>query len=85
MNGNTGCNTFRGPVTVDGAAIHIGPLATTLAACTSAELSAQEHSYVAALQLATTFKVTGNRLDLLRPGDLQAVTFTPGLNGAERG
>jgi hypothetical protein len=33
---------------------------------------------VAALQLATTFKVTGNRLDLLRPGDLQAVTFTRG-------
>lgn len=78
VNGNTGCNTFRGPLTVDGATIHIGPLATTLTACPSAELSAQEHSYVAALQLATTFKVTGNRLDLLRPGDLQAVTFTRG-------
>jgi heat shock protein HslJ len=75
VSGNSGCNSFNGPVKINGSAIHVGPLFSTLMACSSPELSAQEHSYLAALQAATTFTVTGTRLELFRPGGLIAVTF----------
>jgi heat shock protein HslJ len=78
VTGSTGCNTFHGPINVDGDAIQIGPLAATFAACASPALSAQEHSYLAALQLASTFKATGDRLDLFRSGNMFAVTFHRG-------
>jgi heat shock protein HslJ len=73
--GNTGCNSFNGPYRVDGDSIEIGPLASTRAACPNEELQQQEQAYLAALELAKTFEITGNRLDLLRPGHTFAVTF----------
>ena len=75
VTGNTGCNTFSGPYQVDGDGIKIGPLASTRAACATEELQQQETDFLAALGLATTFRVTGDRLDLLRPGDTIAATF----------
>ena len=44
-------------------------------ACTSEELSKQETDFLAALELATSFLVTGDRLDLLRDGGTIAVTL----------
>jgi heat shock protein HslJ len=76
--GNTGCNSFNGPYEVNGDTIKIGPLASTKAACTSDELSKQEADYLNALQLATTFQVAGDRLDLFRPGGTYAVSFEKG-------
>ncbi len=73
--GNTGCNRFTGPYEVDGDGVTIGPLASTKAACPTEELQQQETDYLAALGLATTFRVTGDRLDLLRPGDTIAATL----------
>jgi heat shock protein HslJ len=76
VTGNTGCNTFSGPYQVEGDEITIGRLASTMAACPTEELQRQETDFLAALRLATTFRVTGNRLDLLRrPGDTIAATF----------
>jgi heat shock protein HslJ len=75
ISGNTGCNSFTGSYRVDGDSIEIGPLASTLAACPDEELQQQEQAYLAALQLAATFEVTGNRLDLFRPGHTFAATF----------
>ena len=75
ISGNTGCNSFNGPYRVDGDSIEIGPLASTLAACPNEELSQQEQAYLAALELAKTFEITGNRLDLFRPGHTFAATF----------
>jgi heat shock protein HslJ len=75
ISGNTGCNSFNGPYRVDGDSIEIGPLASTLAACPNEELQQQEQAYLAALELATTFEITGNRLDLFRPGHTFAATF----------
>ena len=76
ISGNTGCNSFTGPYQVDGESIEIGPLASTRAACPNEELQQQEQAYLAALELATTFEITGDRLDLLRPGHTFAATFT---------
>jgi heat shock protein HslJ len=75
VSGNTGCNNFNGPYRVDGDTIEIGPLASTLAACTDEELQQQEADYLAALELATTFTVTGSRLDLFRNGGTIAATL----------
>ena len=75
VSGNTGCNTFHGPYQVAGDEIMIGPLASTAAACPTEQLQQQETDFLAALRLARTFRVTANRLDLLRPGDTIAATF----------
>ena len=75
VSGNAGCNTYRGASVVDGSSIKIGPLASTKMACTNEDLAKQEASFLAAMELATSFKVTGNRLDLLRDGGTIAVTL----------
>ncbi len=75
ITGSTGCNNYMGPYKLDGDAITIGPLASTKKACSSDELSKQEASYLAALEVAKTFAVTGNRLDLFREGGTFAATM----------
>jgi heat shock protein HslJ len=75
LSGNAGCNNYNGPYEIDGDSISIGPLAGTKMACTSEELSKQEADYLAALELAQSFTVTGNRLDLLREGGTIAATL----------
>jgi heat shock protein HslJ len=75
ISGNGGCNGFSGPYSVTGRTIDIGPLASTMMACTDEALTTQEQHYVAALQLATSFRVTGDRLELLRDGGTIAATF----------
>jgi heat shock protein HslJ len=75
ITGDTGCNSYMGPYKIDGNAITIGPLASTKKTCSSEELSKQETSYLAALEVATTFAVTGSRLDLFREGGTFAVTM----------
>jgi heat shock protein HslJ len=75
VSGSTGCNRFTGSYEVAGNVLTIGQLASTLAACESEELSAQEAAYLEALQLATRFEVTGAGIDLLRAGGTIAVTL----------
>ena len=75
LSGSAGCNNYNGPYEIDGDSISIGPLAGTKMACTSEELSKQETDFLAALELATSFLVTGDRLDLLRDGGTIAVTL----------
>jgi heat shock protein HslJ len=75
VTGNGGCNAFNGPVEVSGVdRIAIGPLASTLKACAETRVDTQETQYLAALQLAKTYRVTGNTLTLFRDGDTIAVT-----------
>jgi heat shock protein HslJ len=75
VSGESGCNTFSGGYTTSGDTIDIGPLASTLRACADPAVSTQEQQYLAALELATTFRVTGTRLDLFRNGGTIAVTY----------
>jgi heat shock protein HslJ len=76
--GNTGCNSYNGGYTTDGDSIKIGPLASTKAACASEQLQQQEQQFLAALELATSYKITGDRLDLLREGGTYAVQLQRG-------
>jgi heat shock protein HslJ len=66
VSGSSGCNTFHGPYEADGNKIAVGPLATTRLACISDELNKQETDYLAALELASSFKGTSSGIDLLR-------------------
>ena len=75
-SGNSGCNTFSGPVKLSGVdGIALGPFASTLRACADPAVSAQEQQYMTALGLAKTYQVTGDRLTLYRDGGTIAATF----------
>ena len=75
VSGNSGCNTFHGAAKIDGTTITIGPLASTMMACTDAALSTQEQQYLQALEAAKTFEVVGDRLSLFRADGGYAVVF----------
>jgi heat shock protein HslJ len=75
VSGDSGCNTFGGPYTAAKNTIEMGPFRSTLRACADPEVQAQEQHYLAALELATTFRVTGDQLQLFRDGDGIAATF----------
>jgi len=64
VDGNTGCNPFRGPLATEGASIRLGPLATTRRACTP-ELMDQERHYLMALAQASGMRLDGTELVLL--------------------
>ncbi len=75
VTGGGGCNSFGGPYTTTGQKISIGPLTSTQVACADAAIQTQEDRYFAALALATTYRVTGNRLELFRADGGIAVSF----------
>jgi heat shock protein HslJ len=81
VTGNGGCNSFNGPYQVNGSDITIGPLASTMKACTDEKLSTQEQRYLAALQLATSYRIRGSRLELQREGGTIAVTLERATTG----
>ena len=64
VNGDGGCNGFNGPYTAGEDDISIGPLASTMRACAEDALSTQEQHYLAALQLAKTYRIRGDQLEL---------------------
>jgi putative lipoprotein len=64
VDGNTGCNLFRGPLVTEGASIRIGPLATTRRGCTPA-LMDQERRYLMALAQASGMRLDGTELVIL--------------------
>jgi heat shock protein HslJ len=75
VSGSGGCNTFSGSATTDGSDISIGPLASTMMACTDEAKSTQEQQYLQALELANTFEVVGDRLSLFREDGGYAAVF----------
>ena len=75
VSGNGGCNSFNGAYSVKGDGITIGPLASTMMACADPARQTQEQQYLAALEAAKTFTVTGASLQLFRPGGTIAAIF----------
>lgn len=78
-SGRGGCNTFDGPFEVSGVdRIALGPLVSPREACADPELDRQEQQYLAALQLAKTYRVTGDTLTFSRAGGTVAATLERG-------
>jgi heat shock protein HslJ len=73
VSGSAGVNQYNGAFTVDGAAIEIGPLATTKMAG-EPELMEQEQAFLAALDAAATWTVVRGALEL-RDADGAALVF----------
>lgn len=62
-NGSGGCNSFTGPVSIDGDAMTFGPLASTRKACLPALLD-QEQKFFIALAGVRSFHLDGEQLTL---------------------
>jgi heat shock protein HslJ len=65
VSGDSGCNRFHGPFTVQGNTLAIGPLATTRMACGDDSM-VQEQQFLAALASAATWDVVQGSLDIHR-------------------
>ena len=76
ISGNTGCNEFHGPYTLQGKKLDIGPLTATKKACPTKEASEQEAGYLSALESAVRIEQAGPQLTLLNAKGQKAVTLT---------
>lgn len=66
VNGNGGCNTFRGDVEIEGTAMKFGQLASTMMACEGTK-STQETHFHEALSQTAAYSVQDGELSLLDP------------------
>jgi heat shock protein HslJ len=64
VSGNGGCNQFNGAYTRSGAALRMGPLASTRRACVDEAGNRQETAYLRALESTTRYAVYDDLLVL---------------------
>lgn len=76
MSGSAGCNDYFGAYTTDGDAISIGPLASTRKLCADEEVMAQETAYLAALETAATYKITGSSMEMRTESGAKVAGFS---------
>ena len=62
--GTAGCNRYFGSAKVDAGRIAMGPFGATLMACSPDSVMTQEARYLAALDAATSYRVSGDELRL---------------------
>ena len=65
IEGDSSCNHFSGPYTIDGDGIAIGPLVSTLVTCGSGDLQDQETQYLALLTASDKWSLDGGVLELI--------------------
>jgi putative lipoprotein len=71
--GSGGCNRFSGSCTVDGNALAFGNLASTRMACAGG--MDQETAFLAALAKVRSWRISGDRLELLDAGGASLASF----------
>lgn len=74
VSGNSGCNRFSGPVTLEGDSINFGPLASTRMACAE-ELMRLEEAVLDLLGKATRFTASDGELRLYNAEGLPLALF----------
>ena len=77
VSGQAGCNTFGAVATIDGNQIGFGQVQSTKIACANPGATV-EAAYLQALNLATTYTVTGNQLVITNPKGKPSLTFVRG-------
>jgi heat shock protein HslJ len=81
VSGRSGCNNYFGSYTVDGDALTVGQLGSTMMACPE-PLMQQEQAYLAALQGAETFSIEADTLSITGGGmELRFIAQPAGLAG----
>ena len=79
LTGNAGCNTYNASYSTDGDSIHIGPIASTRMFCGAPDgVMDQEAQYLAALGTASTYSVSGNKLELRAAEGALAASYIMG-------
>jgi heat shock protein HslJ len=75
--GSAGCNRYTAQLTLEGAAVKIGPAASTRMFCAEPEgVMEQEQAYLAALEQVVGIEISRNTLHLLNAEGLALLTFT---------
>jgi heat shock protein HslJ len=80
VQGTGGCNGYGGPYTLDGDAIEVGELASTLILC-EGDVGTQEAAFMAALKGAQTWRITSDG-DLELSGAADIVAAPAGLEAS---
>ena len=63
--GSAGCNRYQGAAVVRGETLAMSPtMATTMMYCGALGVMPQEQAYLAALQKATAYRISGTRLEM---------------------
>ncbi len=70
--GSAGCNSYGGDYRVEGGSLVMGEIIRTLMACADERVNEQENRYLAALQSAGPFEISGDQL-VIQYGDGQDV------------
>ena len=77
VSGNSGCNTYSGGYETSGDQLKVGPLASTRMFCDQpAGVMDQEQQYLAALQNAATYEISGSTLTIRDAGGAMQVLAT---------
>jgi heat shock protein HslJ len=80
VTGSGGCNRFFGPYALEGAALSIGPMASTRMACLEPEgVGEQEVAYLAALGRVASWSIREGRLELRAADGALQVDFRPAI------
>jgi heat shock protein HslJ len=78
VTGTSGCNSYGGPYTLDGDAIQVGELASTLILC-EGDRGSQEMAFMAALRGVQTWRITEPRE--LHLAGLSEIVAQPAIDG----
>jgi heat shock protein HslJ len=74
VSGNSGCNTYNGSYTLEGTALTVGPLATTMMACDQPIMD-QEAQFLTALQVPASVETSGGMVTLRDASGATQVTL----------
>ena len=78
MSGSTGCNTYFSTCEVDGDDLTLGAIAVTEMWCMEPEdVMDQEQAFLAALASVTSYRLAGERLELLDDTGQATLVFEP--------
>ena len=77
LTGSAGCNTYGASYEVDGDHIALGPAVTTRMWCAEPEgVMDQENAFLGALELAVTYRIQGDKLEMRTADGALALQFT---------
>ena len=75
LGGSGGCNYFGAAFELEGNTIKITDVVSTLMACADEQVMAQEGLFFAALQSATSFEISADRLTIFYDNGQSQLTF----------
>ncbi len=74
-SGSGGCNTYGADYRVNGNRLSFGSIVSTMRACVDPGANRQEQRYYRALESASRFNISGNRLTIFHDGGRGTLTF----------